>query len=402
MAASPNVDIYTAFEKSQVPFIPVDLRSLNDSIGDTVDVVSADKEYYEPAPSLKRLHTNNSVASKTYSVYSAEGSVAFTKISSRDTWDSTVVDTVRYKITASFSSREIMLLRTSWAFLQDDEISDYKILSFVNRINDDMSSSAIPTASTGNNMLRSSFRSRPTVHSTVSYSSSSAGSSTTQVPAFPTIIENSNNSNIVAASLFCAQFYACLLDMSPGLEKIYPSIKHQAVSFAAVVTIAISHLEHLSVMNSYLCDLGKRHSRILGIEPPDFELMGNAFIKTIKNRFGIHCTIELTEVWTRLYSFLANSILQFGIDPVVTARSEAQSQEEEFSVKSDTAFSNYSPEFFVFNSKSATKENLTLTPQDTSEPAYSEDTGSVVVTSTHNYRRRLRRKKKGDKDCIIM
>lgn len=121
----------------------------------------------------------------------------------------------------------------------------------------------------------------------------------------------------IASSLFCIQFYANLLGMDPNLERMFPSIKHQAISFAGVLSTAIINLENLKTLDAYLQNLGKRHSRILGIDPPHFELMGTALLKTFHDRFGSNFSLELERCWARLYSYLANSILQFGIDPVL-------------------------------------------------------------------------------------
>ncbi|ODV80378.1 globin-like protein, partial [Suhomyces tanzawaensis NRRL Y-17324] len=128
---------------------------------------------------------------------------------------------------------------------------------------------------------------------------------------------NRTSASTVASSLFCRQFYSNLLSMDSNLEKLFPSIKHQAVSFAGVMSFAISQLENLSVLDDYLINLGKRHSRILGIEPANFELMGEALIQTFLERFGTRFTQELEVLWIKLYMYLANSLLQFGIDPII-------------------------------------------------------------------------------------
>ncbi|CDR40615.1 CYFA0S05e02454g1_1 [Cyberlindnera fabianii] len=129
--------------------------------------------------------------------------------------------------------------------------------------------------------------------------------------------DGATNHASIASSLFCIQFYSNLLAMEPELEKMFPSIKHQAVSFSGVLATAIINLENLSTLDDYLSNLGKRHSRILGIDPPHFELMGVALLKTFHDRFGINFSLELERCWARLYTYLANSILQFGIDPVL-------------------------------------------------------------------------------------
>lgn len=123
------------------------------------------------------------------------------------------------------------------------------------------------------------------------------------------------STSTVALSLFCRQFYGNLLAMSPGLEGYFPLIKHQAVAFAGVVSLAILQLDNLSSLDEYLTKLGKRHTRILNIEPEHFELMGEALIKTFIERFGIKFNHELEVLWIKLYMYLSNSILQYGQDP---------------------------------------------------------------------------------------
>lgn len=128
---------------------------------------------------------------------------------------------------------------------------------------------------------------------------------------------NKLNASSIASSLFCRQLYGNLILKDKDLEKMFPSIKHQAVSFAGVMTFAISQLENLSVLDEYLMKLGKRHSRILNIEPAQFELMGEALIETFHERFGRLFDQELEILWIKLYLYISNSILQFGLDPIL-------------------------------------------------------------------------------------
>lgn len=124
-------------------------------------------------------------------------------------------------------------------------------------------------------------------------------------------------SSIIASSLFCRQFYFNLLSKDSELEKMFPSIKHQAVSFAGILTFTISQLENLSNLSEYLSKLGKLHARILNIEAPQFQLMGEALIQTFQERFGKKFNKELENLWIKLYLYLANTLLQYGIDPVL-------------------------------------------------------------------------------------
>lgn len=144
---------------------------------------------------------------------------------------------------------------------------------------------------------------------------------------------NKLSASSIASSLFCRQFYGNLILKDKDLEKMFPSIKHQAVSFAGVMTFAISQLENLSVLDEYLMKLGKRHSRILNIEPAQFELMGEALIETFHERFGRLFDQELEILWIKLYLYLSNSILQFGLDPVLRLQDDPMNSD--YSIEED-------------------------------------------------------------------
>ncbi|EGW34980.1 uncharacterized protein SPAPADRAFT_48037 [Spathaspora passalidarum NRRL Y-27907] len=118
-------------------------------------------------------------------------------------------------------------------------------------------------------------------------------------------------------NVFCDQVYQNLISGFPEIEKMFPSLRHQATHLATVLRIAVTQLEDLSRLDDYLCRLGKMHRRILNVEPPQYELMGKALIKTFQERFGTEFNYELENVWIKLYRYLADSILQFGIDPVM-------------------------------------------------------------------------------------
>lgn len=130
-------------------------------------------------------------------------------------------------------------------------------------------------------------------------------------------IQPSSRQTLGVLSTFCTQLYLNLLNMDPQLERMFPSLRHQATSMAGVMTFALNLLENLSCLDEYLCQLGKRHLRILNIEPFQFEMMGEALIYTFVERFGTRFTNELEVLWIKFYLYLANSLIQFGIDPVL-------------------------------------------------------------------------------------
>lgn len=119
------------------------------------------------------------------------------------------------------------------------------------------------------------------------------------------------------SSLFCFRFYANVLSVAPDLEVLFPLIKHQAVAFAGVLTMAVTQLDNLSSMDAYLEKLGKTHARIIGVEPEMFDMLAKALVQTFFQRLGLYFTLELEIIWTKLYLYLANAILHFGADPII-------------------------------------------------------------------------------------
>lgn len=305
----PARQFYNPLDESQIEFIPSDTESTKGSVVKTTNDYldgRSDRESIgehslltkEPTLSSRRgsVTVNELISNSLKQTQSIDSPrpdpYTLSRMSSSTSLSSSVIDRVRYKIVLRLNPREKSLLRESWSMI----------------LNEDIVSSHAKTGSSGKKTHQ-----HPKTHATGSRQSSNGSVD----GAGNVVVETKGNahSNAFASSLFCSQFYANLLSMDPELERVFSSTRHQAVAFAGVLTTAIKHLENLQALDSFLESLGKRHARILNIEPPHFETMGAAFLKTLQDRFGVHCTIELEEVWSRLYSYLANSILQFGIDP---------------------------------------------------------------------------------------
>jgi hemoglobin-like flavoprotein len=228
-------------------------------------------------------------------------------------------------------------------------------------------------------------------------------------------LNKEGNQSSIASSLFCIQFYSNLLSMEPELEKMFPSIKHQAMSFAGVLSTAILNLEELDKLDDYLNNLGKRHARILGIDPPHFELMGGAFLKTFQDRFGQNLTLGMERCWARLYTYLANSILLSGVDPVL--RVEKVNQDihnvlERSNTDSTSIFDQRSTSTSassVYAHSHATNPSPLLTTTTTTassravplrmKPQVKKD---IPETSSRFSKRLSSRAQKDDKECVIM
>lgn len=213
----------------------------------------------------------------------------------------------------------MMLLRDSWSIMLDEECPPEKLKTFVSKLNagralapgaDKKSRRAGPSpapARVVSDGERERERERPM----------GAGA---PAPAAAGMPRKSKYAVTSCNSLFGAQFLENIIALAPDLARVFPTIRHVAIGVTGVLSIAISNLEDLSVLDNYLIGLGKRHARILGVTADMFEFAGAAFLKTVQERFGVACTPELEETWRRIYSFLANSLLQFGIDPTMETR----------------------------------------------------------------------------------
>jgi hemoglobin-like flavoprotein len=251
-------------------------------------------------------------STETLSVLSR--SVTATSINSTSTINTTfetnwlpnsfVVSKKKYKISLKLKQSEIELLRKSWAIVTSNDA----------RATDNTLERA-GSRSSNNSALKLSH--------TITNSSNNSGLTNNTGSNVTTPVSKGNqgfNTASFSSFLFCIQFYNNLIGMDAEIETLIPSIRHQASAFAGVISVAIGTLEDLSKMKESLLNLGHLHARILGIDSPYFKTMGNALIKTFQDWFGNSpesFPLELEEAWIKLYCFLANSIIQGGVDPVI-------------------------------------------------------------------------------------
>lgn len=220
------------------------------------------------------LSSNAPTSSDLYKPRGYHDSYNLKKVSSNTSVDSALTVQSKYKVNLQLNSKEITLLRYTWNKMLVEELIEHQELS----LPIPGSLSIQPREKTANYNLRLAQ---------------------------------------LALSMFCTQFYGILLSMAPELEVAFPSLRHQAAAMASVMSLAINSLENLSVLDEYLTKLGKTHTRVLGIEPAQFEMMGEALIQTFNERFGNKFTHELEVLWIKLYMYLANSLLQYGMDPTL-------------------------------------------------------------------------------------
>lgn len=118
-----------------------------------------------------------------------------------------------------------------------------------------------------------------------------------------------------ASAFFCQQFYENLLGEYPELSVLFPSIKSQASSMAGILSLVIAQLDNITNIRGVLVSLGKRHSRIIGVEATHYELVGNALLRTLADRLQDNFTPELENAWIKFFTYITNLMLQAGEDP---------------------------------------------------------------------------------------
>lgn len=123
-----------------------------------------------------------------------------------------------------------------------------------------------------------------------------------------------------ASAFFCQQFYENLLGEYPELSVLFPSIKSQASSMAGILSLVIAQLDNLRNVRDVIIALGKRHSRIIGVEVTHYELVGNALLRTLSDRLQDKFTPELENAWIKFFTYLTNLMLQAGEDPPLPAQ----------------------------------------------------------------------------------
>lgn len=123
-----------------------------------------------------------------------------------------------------------------------------------------------------------------------------------------------------ASAFFCQQFYENLLGEYPELSVLFPSIKSQASSMAGILSLVIAQLDNLRNIRDVLIALGKRHSRIIGVEVTHYELVGNALLRTLADRLQDDFTPELENAWIKFFTYITNLMLQAGEDPPLPAQ----------------------------------------------------------------------------------
>lgn len=305
---------------------------------------------HQSAPSL---HSHN------------EDNYGITRVETSTSFNSMLSSQSQYRVNLNLSPKEISLLRYTWNKMLVEELLDTPAQGTIAQF-------------------------------------STPGSFWNTVKDKPPVTQRQT---ISASSTFCSQLYSNLLAQAPELAVQFPSLRHQAVSLAGTMSLAINSLDNLSSLDEYLIELGNRHLRVLGTEPAQFELMGEALIQTFQERFGKRFTHELELLWIKFYMYLSNSLLQFGMDPILKLDNNDLAPSEVFTELIFTADSDHFSMSYSYRRDSMGTDLLSVARTNTEVDVKSNMTKSSSflvpkAAKTEKKKSRFGRAKKGD--CVIV
>lgn len=121
---------------------------------------------------------------------------------------------------------------------------------------------------------------------------------------------SSGRREAMASAFFCQQFYDNLLSEHPDLKLLFPSIRQQAAAMADTLDLVIINMADLSRVETHLSALGRIHSRIIGVQASHYEVVGEALLHTLHDRYQESFTPELDSAWKKLYCYIANTMME--------------------------------------------------------------------------------------------
>lgn len=104
---------------------------------------------------------------------------------------------------------------------------------------------------------------------------------------------------------FGAKFYENLFNLAPETRPMFViDINEQQMKFMQTVGFAVANLQMPDILRPTIELLGKRHASY-GVEPPQFEVVGEAMRATLREILGETVyTTEVDEAWMHLYQEL--------------------------------------------------------------------------------------------------
>ncbi|XP_039245605.1 neuroglobin isoform X1 [Pipra filicauda] len=101
--------------------------------------------------------------------------------------------------------------------------------------------------------------------------------------------------------------YNCKQFASPQECLSAPEFLDHIRKVMLVIDAAVSHLENLSCLEEYLCNLGKKHQAV-GVKTESFSTVGESLLYMLEKCLGTAFSPEVQEAWSKLYSAVVKAM----------------------------------------------------------------------------------------------
>ncbi|XP_030308348.1 neuroglobin [Calypte anna] len=108
--------------------------------------------------------------------------------------------------------------------------------------------------------------------------------------------------------------YNCKQFASPQECLSAPEFVDHIRKVMLVIDAAVSHLENLSCLEEYLCNLGKKHQSI-GVKVDSFSTVGESLLYMLERCLGTAFSPDMREAWITLYGAVVKA-MQRGWDTI--------------------------------------------------------------------------------------
>ncbi|NXU57294.1 NGB protein, partial [Turnix velox] len=101
--------------------------------------------------------------------------------------------------------------------------------------------------------------------------------------------------------------YNCKQFSSPQECLSAPEFLEHVRKVMLVIDAAVSHLEDLSCLEEYLCNLGKKHQAV-GVKVESFSAVGESLLYMLEKCLGTAFSPDVREAWSKLYSAVVKAM----------------------------------------------------------------------------------------------
>ncbi|KAM9381016.1 neuroglobin [Phaethornis superciliosus] len=108
--------------------------------------------------------------------------------------------------------------------------------------------------------------------------------------------------------------YNCKQFASPQECLSAPEFLDHIRKVMLVIDAAVSHLENLSCLEEYLCNLGKKHQSV-GVKVDSFSTVGESLLYMLERCLGTAFSPDMREAWITLYGAVVKA-MQRGWDTI--------------------------------------------------------------------------------------